>query len=503
MPIATFDGPPPLLIGGAVGRPRGSLRGGDGGERRRLLGALLLGRLPPRRLERRRERVLGRRREAAVRAAPRPGTCGIERYAAVASGSDPATPPGSDATSDGRGRCRRRRRAPVHRVEWRWRGGGGALSSTARATVAGLASSSSCDRRRAEHALVVHHARKLFPRHRLQLVHRPSAVAGRTRSARPRTATAALRQHGSTGAANGSSFAAGASALRVHHRRREREGAVRDVRRVGSRRAHEHGRASGGRAGRGSASCGQRLAPHVAVGLRLLQPARVRREGVAGDRGAPAPAPAQAPAPAARPPRTSSPGGSPLLKVGRLAQRHECELLADVHELHRRPDDSAPSDVRVDRRADAGATARDALDRDGRAGSGARTPAGAGASRMTPFLALLRYPLQSPSNSQPQLQRPSCRSPTPVRADRTSRFGRSAASVHARGVAPRRNGARIQAARATLPRATGHHFLAGVVIPADWSNPRDVHSRAFRRRSGERGSPRWRRTALLPSRRRL
>ena len=103
----------------------------------------------------------------------------------------------------------------------------------------------------------------------------------------------------------------------------------------------------------------------------------------------------------------------------------------------------------------------------------------------TPFLALLRYPLQSPSNSQPQLQRPSCRSPTPVRADRTSRFGRSAASVHARGVARPPEWRPDPGGRATLPRATGHHFLAGVVIPADWSNPRDVHSRAFRRRSGE------------------
>ena len=61
---------------------------------------------------------------------------------------------------------------------------------------------------------------------------------------------------------------------------------MRDVRRVGSRRPHEHEDARPAvELPEAPHRAGQRLAHH-AVGLRLLQPARVRREGEAGDRRA-------------------------------------------------------------------------------------------------------------------------------------------------------------------------------------------------------------------------
>ena len=128
-------------------------------------------------------------------------TCGIERYAAVASGSDPATPPGSDATSDEAGGAGGGGALPYTASN----GGGAAaaLSSKARATVAGLASSSSCT----VAALSTPLSFIMRVNSSLAIVFSwctcPSAVAGRTRSSASH-GDAALRQHGSTGAANGS-----------------------------------------------------------------------------------------------------------------------------------------------------------------------------------------------------------------------------------------------------------------------------------------------------------
>ena len=205
-----------------VGRPAAA-SGAGGGERRRLLGALLLA--ASRRTSSVAASVLGRRRE---RGSSSGYTCGIERYAAVASGSDPATPPGSDATSDEAGggggggalpytaSGRRRRRCRQRRGR-RWRGW-----RAVPCTVAAETPLSFIMRVNSSPAIVFCWCTC------------PSAVAGRTRSPASH-GDAALRQHAST-SANGRLPPA---PVHGNHRRRERD-AVRDVRRVGSRRAHEH-----------------------------------------------------------------------------------------------------------------------------------------------------------------------------------------------------------------------------------------------------------------------